>query len=153
TVRAPPTTTPWTAGSAWPNTAAVLWAQVAVLRPYLRADGRDRPGDWIARSLGGLAAGGLPAALLACELTLALASASPGGPRVGLPALLLALPAALVGTGIGPGQWSLLRRLFPRAGWWIAGDVAGLLAGEVCGALIALTVAEATGLANITQGP
>jgi hypothetical protein len=31
----------------------------------------------------------------------------------------------LMGLAIGVGQWPLLRRRFPRAGWWIAANVVG----------------------------
>ena len=48
-----------------------------------------------------------------------------------------ALALILMGLSIGFGQWLLLRRRFPRAGWWIGANVVGW-------GLLGLTAGDAT---------
>ena len=38
---------------------------------------------------------------------------------------------ALIGVGVGSGQWLLLRRSFPHAGWWIVANAAGWTGGAL----------------------
>jgi hypothetical protein len=81
--------------------------QSGLLRRYL-----PQMGGWILATTGGWLFGAL---LITIFSRLIWPEAS----------LNLDLAFLLMGLGIGVGQWLLLRRYFPRAGWWIGANVAG----------------------------
>ena len=81
--------------------------QYGLLRKYL-----PHMGWWVAATSGGW--------LLGVFLTL-----MPGWLDWTSPLLSLDLVFIVMGLSIGVGQWLLLRRRLPRAGWWIGANVAG----------------------------
>jgi hypothetical protein len=81
--------------------------QYGLLRRYL-----PQMGWWVAATIGGW--------LLGVFLTLI-----PGWLSWTNPLFNLDLAFIVMGLSIGVGQWLLLRRRLPRAGWWIGANVAG----------------------------
>lgn len=95
--------------------AVVGWAQWRILRQQGESGRR-----WMALSATGTAVGVLPAAGAAIVLTL--------GWGIGI-----ALIGAIIGAGLGIGQWFMLQERYePRAGWWIAANAG---AGAACALL------------------
>lgn len=81
--------------------------QYGLLRCYL-----PHMGWWVTATIGGWLSG--------VFLTLI-----PGWLRWTNPLFNLDLAFIVMGLSIGVGQWRLLRRRLPRAGWWIGANVAG----------------------------
>lgn len=81
--------------------------QYGLLRRYL-----PQMGSWVAMTLGGWLVGGF--------LTL-----MPGWLGWISPVFSGGLALVVLGLSIGVGQWLLLRRRLPRAGWWIGANGAG----------------------------
>jgi hypothetical protein len=81
--------------------------QYGLLRRYL-----PQMGGWVAATSGGWLLGAFLALL-------------PGWLNWTNPLFTMDSAFIVMGLSIGAGQWLLLRRHLPRAGWWIAANVAG----------------------------